>query len=350
MTRFHTLRIVWMAAVAAAAALPATAAVAAAPAGAATTTYTITDLGSLGFGISDGLAINNNGQVTGYSYLSKKVEVPCYPHNTKDLCLEQDYHAFLYSNGTMTDLGTLGGAFSKGLSINLSGQVVGPADTADLGAAASSFLFNGGQTLTNLSPMHAQAINDSGQIAGTCGSPLHACLESDGTITQLPDPANPAIKTCEALAINSSGQMAGTCLDTNGDEHAVLWNNGTATDLGTFGGYQAGAMAINNHGQVVGFAETSIGTNDGFLYSNGTLTDLGQFFVPAAINDNGVIVGGDDIYSGGTLQDLNNLIPAGSPYVINSATAINDNGQIVANGYDNTGTAGQTQALLLTPN
>jgi uncharacterized membrane protein len=43
----------------------------------------------------------------------------------------------------------------------------------------------------------------------------------------------------------------------------------------------------------------------------------------------------------GTLQNLNNLIPAGSPQ-ISYAVAINDNGQIVATS------GGQT--LLLTPN
>jgi hypothetical protein len=61
-----------------------------------------------------------------------------------------------------------------------------------------------------------------------------------------------------------------------------------------------------------------------------------------------VIVGGNEIYSGGTLQNLNNLIPAGSPYQINYATGINDKGQIVANAYD-TATY-QGHAVLLTPN
>jgi len=61
MTRFHTSRIIPVAVLALAAGLPAATAVAA-PAAAATT-YTITDLGSLGLGVSDGLAINANGQV-----------------------------------------------------------------------------------------------------------------------------------------------------------------------------------------------------------------------------------------------------------------------------------------------
>jgi uncharacterized membrane protein len=116
MTRFHTSRIVWIAAVAVAAALPATAAVATSAA-AATTTYTVTDLGSLSSGSSVGLAISSNGQVTGYSFLPKVVKISCLPGNpteAKDLCPEQEFHAFVYSNGTMTDLGTLDGGTSAG--------------------------------------------------------------------------------------------------------------------------------------------------------------------------------------------------------------------------------------------
>ena len=72
------------------------------------------------------------------------------------------------------------------------------------------------------------------------------------------------------------------------------------------------------------------------------MTDLGLNFFPSAINDNGVIIGGDQISSGGTLRNLNNLIPANSGYQITSAVAINDKGQILA---QDGGTA-----LLLTPN
>jgi hypothetical protein len=54
-----------------------------------------------------------------------------------------------------------------------------------------------------------------------------------------------------------------------------------------------------------------------------------------------MVVWGDLIYSGGTVQNLNNLTPAGSPQIM-YATGINDKGQIVANA--------SGQALLLTPN
>lgn len=57
---------------------------------------------------SQGFGINNSGQVTGYSYISSVAS-----------------GAFLYSNGAMHDLGTLGGIVSQGRGINNNGQVTG---------------------------------------------------------------------------------------------------------------------------------------------------------------------------------------------------------------------------------
>lgn len=344
MTRFHASRIIPVAVLALAAGVPAATA---APAAAAATTYTVTDLGSLGLGISHGLAINANGHVTGYSYLSTKIQVACPPgqYGQQKKCYINPYHAFLYSNGTMNDLGTLGGNNSQGNAINLSGEVAGLADTKD--GFSDGFLWNGKKML-DLGALNPSGISDSGQVSGTCANNpgLDACLYSNGTITELLDPSNFAAYNCRASAINNNTQIIGTCDDTSSYEHAVLWQNGTATDLGTFGGPQASATAINNFGQIAGWAQTSTDAEDGFLYSSGTMTNHGNFF-PAAINDNGALVGGNLIYSGGTVQDLNNLIPAGTPYQIQYATGINGSGQIVADAYD-TATF-QTHALLLAP-
>jgi uncharacterized membrane protein len=80
-----------------------------------TAPYTVTDLGDLGGGISNGLALNANGQVTGYSYTGKEFQVTCPPqrYGQPKQCFEHIYHAFLWSNGTMTDLGTLGGTSAR---------------------------------------------------------------------------------------------------------------------------------------------------------------------------------------------------------------------------------------------
>jgi probable HAF family extracellular repeat protein len=307
--------------------------------------YSITDLGSLGGGYTVGLAINDNGQVTGYSSIAKTIPTGgccgnCYGGGHRIPCTTHPTHAFVWSNGTMTDLGTLGGNYSQGLSINLSGQVVGSADT---GTGSSSFLWNGTK-MTALSGLGAYWINDSGQIAGACtdSTGSYPCVDSNGKFTRLPQPSNPAVSCGGASAINNNGQAIGTCGDTSSNEHAVLWQNGTATDLGSFGGPNAVAAAINDLGQVAGYAMTSTYAQHGFLWSNGTMTDLGDNFISAAVNDSGVVVWGDLIYSGGTVQNLNNLIPAGSGYQITYAKGINDKGQIIAEAGDST--------LLLTPN
>jgi probable HAF family extracellular repeat protein len=304
--------------------------------------YTMTDLGSLGYGVSYGLAINANGQVTGYSYSSTAIQVTCPPqkYGQPTQCFIHPYHAFLYSNGTMTDLGTLGGTYSKGYAINLSGAVVGTAQNTKTGG--DSFLWNG-KTMVDIGTWNARGINDLGEIAGTCGpNPgQHACVYNNGTLTQLPNPTTFTPIDCGGGPINKSGEVVGTCDDTSSNNHGVLWQNGTPTDLGS---QVANAAGINDLGQVVGNA-ASTSSEFGYLWSNGTLTDLGPNFFPNAINGNGVVVGGPMIYSGGTLKNLNNLIPPGSGFTLDNATAINDNGQIVVNGSNGS----QEHAFLLNP-
>jgi probable HAF family extracellular repeat protein len=358
MTRFHTSRIVWVAALTVATGVP-VAAVAAAPAAAATTAYTVTGLGSLGLG-SGPAGINATGEVTGSSTLTTLVPTPsCIPYgNHKPVCTEHPYHGFVWSNGTMTDLGTLGsGNFSAGTAINSSGEVVGWTDTnADTGQEAAVW---NGQKWTPLGLPQgsvAAGINDSGQVAGsvsnvTTGS--QPFLDSNGTVTDLPEPGFVATSNlgCQANAINNNAQIAGTCSGASYNRKTgvttfrtdlVLWQNGTVTDLGTLSGVDNGATAINNNGQIIGYEIAETGVINGFLYSNGTMTSLGSF-KPAAINDNGVMVGGQYIDSGGTITNLNTLIPAGSP-TIQDANAINDNGQIAAS------TTGSTSgAVLLNP-
>jgi len=346
MTRFHPARIVLLAALAAAAALPAAAA-AAAPAAAATS-YTVTDMGSLGQGESFGYGINTTGQATGLSYLSTTYKYSCgYPVRT---CTAHPGHAFLYANGTMKDLGTLGGHNSQGEAINRAGQVAGQADTKTGGHDAALWSGNKTVDLGALGPLAgsysiAYGINDSGQVVGSWGinAGSHAFLYSNGTITSLPEPGDFIASGCQARGISNTGQIGGICADANGNGHLVLWSGSTVTDLGSVGSIgdlaNIESMSMSNNGQIAGWAATGTA----FEYSNGTITNPATI-TPNAINDNTVMVGGHSIDSSGTVQDLNTLVPAGDQ--ISYATAINDNGQIVADGSD--ATTGQA-ALLLNP-
>jgi probable HAF family extracellular repeat protein len=94
------------------------------------------------------------------------------------------------------------------------------------------------QTICSPAKLRAAGINDSGQIVGTCGPDpgTHAWLLSNGKITALPNPSTFIPYNCGASAINNNGLILGGCDDTSSYQHAVLWQNGTATDLGTFGG------------------------------------------------------------------------------------------------------------------
>jgi probable HAF family extracellular repeat protein len=80
-------------------------------------------------------------------------------------------HAFLYSGGTMTDLGTLGGKASSGAGINASGQVAGSSTNCsgdDYGFFTNSTgeLTSGGALGGSLGFSEAEAINDSGRKVG----------------------------------------------------------------------------------------------------------------------------------------------------------------------------------------
>lgn len=231
------------------------------------------------------------------------------------------------------------------------------ADTSKGGTDAALWTGKKATDLGALGPLAgsysiAYGINDSGQVAGfwaatpsAVNSGSRPFLYSNGAITSLPEPGNLAGASCQARAINNAGQIAGLCVDSSGSAHLVLWHDGTASDLGTVGNIgtmqNLEALAVNSNGQIAGWTANA----GGFLYSNGTITHPSGFS-PAAINDNGVLVGGSSIDSAGTVQDLNSLIPAGSGYQITYATGINDNGQIIAQA---SGPASSDAAVLLNP-
>jgi probable HAF family extracellular repeat protein len=345
-----------------------------AAASAAATRYSVTDLGTLGYTSSAGGGLNATGQASGES-ATQSVTVPsggpgCPPvYGVHKPCVEHPQHAFRYSGGVMTDLGTLGGLSSAATAVNATGTVVGSAATA---AGVSHAFAEHGGVMTDLGTLDgpaassdALAINSSGQIAGWSTAPGgtgdHAMVEADGKMTDLGtiDGGTASV----ANGVNDAGVVIGNSDTAASDEHGFVYQNGTVTDIGTLGGPNSSVDAINDNGVVTGSSQDAADVSHPFVYSGGKLTSLGTYNIdttPQAINDNGVIVGttyGVDtgnnpfthafIYQAGTFQDLNNLIPAGSGWRLTDAVAINTTGQILV---DATNTAnGQNHALLLNP-
>ncbi len=311
--------------------------------------YTVTDLGTLPGGHSSGAqAINASGQVTGFA----------------DQANDSITDVFRYSQGTLTDLGTLGGTTGEGRSINSSGQIAGYSTNA---VTYRAFMTDG-DTLIDIGDLgggssDAYGINDSGQVVGAsylANGEIHPFLFSKGTMTDLgtlgshhPGDWN------SAQGINKFGVVVGTSYDGSGNFFGFMWSNGKIHKMGTLGGPWSQAYAINNKGQITGLAYTKNGLAHAFITSGTTLIDLGTFAGATsttwgfAINNAGVVVGQSTfqntyhafVYSGGKIKDLNKLIPAGSGWTLTLANGINDAGQIVGMGM----LKGQAHGFLLTP-
>lgn len=269
------------------------------------------------------------------------------------------YHAFLFSGGTLTDIGTLGGQYSNAAAINDQGIVVGNSQST------SDFPYHGftyaGGTLSALPGENVQAngINNAGTIVGQTvvatpdGGQAHAYTYANGTYTDLG--TLPTGDSSRALAIDIHGNVVGAAANVfngapNFPEDPFLYHNGTMTSLGNFGGVFSAATSINDHGQIVGYSGVPDGIpgdiypRSAFLYENGVLRNLGGFgrdlsSSTADINNLGQVVGAGNLadgaahgflYENGELVDLNALIDPASGWTIRDAAAINDVAQIAA--------------------
>ncbi len=315
-------------------------------------TYHAADLGALLSGAySYAYGINNAGQVVGY-------------WNTGT----NGVHAFLYSDGTMTDIGTPGGTNTYALGINAAGQVVGFSDTAapSLPGSTRAFLYSNG-AMTNLGSLgglnsYAYGLNTNIQIVGYIDTLLgaRAVVYANGNATNLGTLGG---ADSYAYSINASGSVVGASKISGGNLNAFLWENGVLTNLNALIPTNSGwalleARGINDAGNIVGWGRIN-GEERAFLYSNGAVTDLGIVLgttnsYALGLNNSNQVVGASTLnnnlthaflWQDGVLTDLNDLLPTNSGWELREARGINEHRQIAGWGIFN----GQERAFLLTP-
>ncbi len=344
----------------------------------------LTDLGTLPLGYSSSAFwVNDAGLILGGSENGKIDPLTGLPENI----------AVVWKDGEATRLGTLGGSFSFGNAMNNFGQVVGlalntipdPFSFLGLGTETRAFLWNNG-VMRDLGTLGgpdgwAASINDFGQVAGwaytnftlnpVTGTPTqHPFLWTNGTMHDL-GTLGGTLGVVGSLAgsgsgggLNNRGQVIGT-MNLVGDltRHPFLWDRGVLTDLGTLGGANGEAYWINDAGEIVGRADITASKNHhAVLWKNGKATDLGvaagwPCSTAIDINQAGQVIidtgicgvgGGPGLLweNGGPSVDLNTLVEPGSNITVGDVNYINDRGEIAATGVLPNG---DQHAILLVP-
>jgi probable HAF family extracellular repeat protein len=186
--------------------------------------------------------------------------------------------AFLYSHGTLSTF-SMGGFQTNVTAINASGQVAGQGALPD-GSMHAYIYSNGVMTDLGMLPGGTYSgitgLNDAGQAAGfgTLGDPttFRAFRYSGGVLADLGTLGG---KSSMASAINGAGQVVGTADTATPDVyHAFVTNGDQLLDLGTLGGARSYATGINGAGQIVGVSELANGDGAPFLYDHGTMYNL----------------------------------------------------------------------------
>jgi probable HAF family extracellular repeat protein len=281
------------------------------------------NLGTLGGNSSGANSVNNRGQVAGAALnaipdpfsngFPASSIFDSFPFYLSTNATQS--HAFLWQDGTMRDLGTLGGPDSVAWFVNERGQV-------------------GGQSYINFIPNETTGVPTVDPFL----------VDEDGKMV---DVGSLGGTSSFLTGLNNRGQMAGT-MTLAGDVafHPFLWGGGVLTDLGTFGGDCGDANALNDAGEVIGWACDNQGAVFAFIWKNSALINMGTVdgdpcSVSDGINSRGQVVGesspscfgapAQEAFlweNGGPSVDLNTLISPNSGLELAGGFSINDRGEI----------------------
>jgi probable HAF family extracellular repeat protein len=319
---------------------------------------TVTEFGTLDGNPIQPTAINDVGQVVGYSYAAER----------------RPLSAFITGPDGMgvRDLGTLREIGSRAFDLNDTGQVVGDSPLVAEGRpgllSTHAFITGpNGMGMRDLGTLggsegdnsHAFGINDAGQVVGnsTAAEPPrspHAFITGPDGMGMRDLGTLVGGYLSSASEINNAGQVVGYSVTATGEIHAFITGpDGLGMrDLGTLGGGNSVAVDINGTGWVVGYSYMPTegpfpyhafitGPHGAGIRDLGTLGGNSGF--ATGINDAGQVVGWAETAEGSIhafitrpegrgMMDLNSLVDLPEGWVLTNASDITNNGQMIATG------------------
>jgi len=188
-------------------------------------------------------------------------------------------HAFLWEDGKMTDLGTLGGPSSGACGINNRGQVVGGAE--DASGAMRAFVWDKAHGMKDLGikakKSCATAVNDNAQIIGLVDG-KSGFVWQKGKFTVLED-----VPLSQFLALNSRGDI----LARKQFGSVYIRRSGEWTELELPGFEVSGLVTgMTDSGMVVGTGTTDCSITD-FVWNDGNSIQI-RDLVPSDLRWNAV--------------------------------------------------------------
>jgi probable HAF family extracellular repeat protein len=283
----------------------------------------ITDLGSFGGNQNQAWGINDRGQIVGWS--TNTTRDPFSPNVTQT-------RAYLWQNGVMQDLGTLGGPDALANYINEAGQIAGFSYTSYIPNPVTGvppldpFLWEDG-TMLDLGTLGGAwggsgGLNNRGQVIGTSSlasdpgacngigntANCHPFLWNQGNLIDLFTSTSGG-SPLSAHMINDASEITGGAAFPSAPLDAFIWRRSVATDLGRLNGdCSSEGWAINSKAQVVGNSYTCSTFHHAFLWENGSIVDLNDLIPPQSSLE---LVGAFAVNAGGDIAGIG--VPPGVP-------------------------------------
>ena len=237
---------------------------------------TATQLPAASAGFSDGLGINNRDDLAGTSYGASSI-------------------GFANIGGAVQNIGAAVPDFkaSYARGINDDGWVVGALINGVGGVESRPFIYRNGsiQLLPTLggNAGAAYAVSNNGYVTGQATLPTtppssgggHAFLYQNGSMIDIGALSGDDVSS--GLDVNERGGVVGISARTGqtGNRAFFYWR-GRMFDLGSLGGSSTTPFAVNNYLVVVGTASTAAQVEHGFVYAFGRMLDLNRFVDPAS--------------------------------------------------------------------